>query len=232
MRLIRSWRNRTRQWLLRALWPVVVYVVGTILSPRDILLDWWHEWLRQHIMSRPFLMPTGGYLLNHPVVLLLAPIVLTVIVLLIIAFIVSYRESRREERAPVTGVGKSKELDIQATRLAIEGELVGSYLKEKHFRIVDLVRDDHTIYHRTFEKCYIYGPAILLLNGKQNFFNNVFHGISNEESLFYEIEPGRPAVGTIGLDSCSFAECHFSRVGLAGSRQALDQFRAGFTWKD
>ena len=40
-------------------------------------------------------------------------------------------------------------------------EFAQPYLQGYSFRIVDLANSDHTIRNKTFENCWIYGPAIL-----------------------------------------------------------------------
>jgi hypothetical protein len=104
--------------------------------------------------------------------------------------------------------GQSPRLQLQTTG---PPEL-GSYLRGLSIRISDLAREDIVIRDRTFEDCYIYGPAILVPHGMGMFHECGFEG--DTSSLFITIAEERSVIGVIALENCIFRRCHFRKIGF------------------
>lgn len=100
------------------------------------------------------------------------------------------------------------------------------HISHRSFRIVDLVENDDLIKGRTFEDCTIYGPAVLAPLDRMTFEQNTFE--ADMEALLWEIPEDRQRVlGAIGLSNCTFRRCNFRRIGIAGKRALMEQFRRG-----
>ena len=114
---------------------------------------------------------------------------------------------------------------IQSAIFATKEELGGSYLKDRHIRISDLaglLRD------RTFQNCYIYGPAIVFFHDETVMAHCNWKSEATIEDLFYETKPDRRAyVGVIPIGRCNFHGCTFIGIGVVGPPLLIETIRAG-----
>jgi hypothetical protein len=103
-------------------------------------------------------------------------------------------------------------------RAATPEELQGAHISHRHFRIVDLAREEDLIRNRTFEDCTIYGPAVLFPIGNFGGFLNCSFGVQSARELSWPLEnTERHYHGAIGLEGCVFRRCRFVRIGLAAT---------------
>ncbi len=105
-------------------------------------------------------------------------------------------------------------------------EFAEPYLHGKHFRLTDLIRygSSHIIEDRTFEDCWIYGPAVVYPQGIVVIQNNAFQGIPSLDYAFWEISKGQHISGVIALKNCTFRRCTFVNVSFIGTRESLEQW--------
>ncbi|MFI4989916.1 MAG: hypothetical protein ACHQHO_03235 [Solirubrobacterales bacterium] len=93
---------------------------------------------------------------------------------------------------------------------------------DQTLRIADLAVDADVLREKSFERCIIVGPAILV-PAECRFISCSFEG--DPETLIWEIPPERTRVlGAIRLDRCSFDACQFTRVGLGLAHEAAQEF--------
>lgn len=122
-------------------------------------------------------------------------------------------------------VAPPEETETQVIRtLAVADELAASYISDRQFRIADLVREDFVVVNRTMERCTIYGPAVVLLNGGK-FVHNSLEG--SPESVLITT-PNSRLVGVIELRNCTLIDCKLKRIGLIGNTEHIERLRAGF----
>ena len=75
---------------------------------------------------------------------------------------------------------------------------------------------------RTFRRCRIQGPAVLLISAGVTFDASNF-GDSNGDIRNLLLKPvGSHALGTIPMRNCAFENCEFFNVGFTGSQQVID----------
>jgi uncharacterized protein YjbI with pentapeptide repeats len=95
--------------------------------------------------------------------------------------------------------------------------------REEVIRISDLAGDRGVLEGFVFEKCELRGPAVVILQGS-NLANNNLMG--DPDAFLWEIPPTRPAViGAVLAKNCTFEECTFVNVGLAGPPEFIRQVR-------
>jgi hypothetical protein len=134
-----------------------------------------------------------------------------------------YKEKQQEITSLKTELDQiRKEIKMFAT----PDELTASHLKGLTIRIADLVREDIVIRNKVFENCYIYGPATIFPIGKGRFLENVFD--TNLDSIFI-ITNQKNLVGVIGVENCSFINCHFQRIAFIGPETLKQKIMEGMT---
>lgn len=75
---------------------------------------------------------------------------------------------------------------------------------------------------RTFRRCRIQGPAVMLVSSGVTFDATNF-GDSNGDIRNLLLQPvGSHALGTIPMRNCAFENCEFYNVGFTGSQQVID----------
>lgn len=90
-------------------------------------------------------------------------------------------------------------------------------------RVADLAGDRGVLDGFVFEGCELKGPAVLVPQGS-NLANSSLLG--DPDALLWEIPPDRPEViGAILARNCTFENCTFMNVGLAGSPEFIRQVR-------
>ena len=90
-------------------------------------------------------------------------------------------------------------------------------------RVAELAGDRGVLEGFVFEGCDLKGPAVLVPQGS-NFANS--NMIGDADALLWEIPPDRPEViGAILARNCTFENCTFMNVGLAGTSEFIRQVR-------
>jgi len=75
-----------------------------------------------------------------------------------------------------------------------------------------------------FEGCQIIGPAVLAVLNNVTLTNNRFDG--DLSALIWEVPISRQSViGAIGIQNCTFNNCTFTRIGLAGPPEFITKLR-------
>ena len=81
---------------------------------------------------------------------------------------------------------------------------------------------------KSFSNCRIIGPAILVPMGQTSFNHCSWEG--DLDSIFWEITPGRETVmGVVGVIDCTFANCSFVAIGVAGPPRLRTMLERGFS---
>ena len=105
---------------------------------------------------------------------------------------------------------------------------VSDRFRNEVVRIADLTVNTNTIEAVEFSNCQIIGPAVLVPQGSSSLISCTWPG--SVEAIFWEIPSERThVIGAVAAVDCTFSECRFVEVGLAGTgdlRQVLD---AGFS---
>jgi hypothetical protein len=93
--------------------------------------------------------------------------------------------------------------------------------------VTELVAPEHPVLTEfEFVRCQLLGPAVLAPLGSTGFSGCTFDSPGGSFStLFWEIAPGTTqVVGAIALQDCTFTECKFSGIGIAGPASLKEQF--------
>ena len=92
--------------------------------------------------------------------------------------------------------------------------------------MTELVAPEHPVLTEfQFLRCQLLGPAVLAPLGSTEFSGCTFDSPGNFSTLFWEIAPGTTqVVGAIALQDCTFTECKFSGIGIAGPAFLKEQF--------
>lgn len=104
---------------------------------------------------------------------------------------------------------------------------------EKRFRndavrLADLTVNTFILEGYEFSNCRILGPAILVPQGQTSIVECGWEGTL--DAIFWEIGPDRPiVVGAIAAVNCTFSNCSFSQVGIAGPRELREIMEQGMT---
>ncbi len=102
-------------------------------------------------------------------------------------------------------------------RALSEAELRKKYVNGKTFRLVDIAIDGRII-GRTFDDCVILGPAVLAASAFTTMRNPHWHA-RDRDSLFFEVGT-KQKDGLVVADDCTFNNCTFRDIGVAGSNRA------------
>lgn len=90
-------------------------------------------------------------------------------------------------------------------------------------RVAELAGDRGTLDGFVFVGCDLKGPAVIVPQGS-NFANSNL--IGDAHALLWEIPPDRPEViGAVLARNCTFEDCTFVNVGLAGPKDFIEQVR-------
>jgi hypothetical protein len=93
-------------------------------------------------------------------------------------------------------------------------------------RVVQLAESTDLIQGFQFFDCDIIGPAVLAVLDHVTLAHNTFDG--DMESVLWEVPHTRTRVlGAIGIRDCTFQDCRFHRIGLAGTAEFVAAFKAG-----
>ena len=108
-----------------------------------------------------------------------------------------------------------------------DNEFARPYLKGYNLRLEDLADAAQVIHDRTFEDCWIYGPAIVV-GYSDNFFRHPTFLAKTFESLFLIVPDHTELTGAILLRNCTFINCHFMGVQFIGSANQIGEMRRTF----
>ena len=72
---------------------------------------------------------------------------------------------------------------------------------------------------RVFERCHIYGPALLQLTGSTEFAEITF---DEPKEAVQVITKNAHPIGAIEVFDCRFLHCHFHGVGMIGLKEAFE----------
>src|SRR5215207_970991 len=98
--------------------------------------------------------------------------------------------------------------------------MAGNRYEEQVVRTALFAGDGGVIRDTTFERCDINGPAVMVPIGKTVMEDNGFDGTA--DAFLWEIPPERSnVIGVIALENCTFTECHFMNIGIAGSPDVI-----------
>jgi hypothetical protein len=93
---------------------------------------------------------------------------------------------------------------------------VSDRFRNEVVRIADLTVNTNTIEAVEFSNCQIIGPAVLVPQGSSSFISCTWPG--SVEAIFWEIPSERThVIGAVAAVDCTFSECRFVEVGLAGT---------------
>jgi hypothetical protein len=112
-------------------------------------------------------------------------------------------------------------------------EFAQPYLRGYSFRLVDLASSDHNIRNKTFEDCWIYGPAIMFAHDT-DFREDLFivttpYREATADDFFIVIPEDTFVSGAIFLDHCSFLRCRFVGVQMIGPSDFVDRWKKGLS---
>ncbi len=96
-------------------------------------------------------------------------------------------------------------------------------------RIASLTVNTFILERLNFLNCRIVGPAVLVPLGETQILHCGFDA-SGVEAVYWEIPPSRTEiVGAVGLQDCTFSNCTFVLIGLAGPPEMRSMLEAGFS---
>lgn len=111
----------------------------------------------------------------------------------------------------------------QQPRLTGDGQI-----RDDVVRIAELTVNTSTIEGYTFSNCRIIGPAILVLLDRVTITSAGFDA-PGLDAVFWEVPHDRgPVVGVIGVVNCTFSNCRFELIGIAGPPEMRAQLEAAF----
>jgi hypothetical protein len=95
-------------------------------------------------------------------------------------------------------------------------------------RLADLTVQGITVDGYEFVNCRIMGPAVVVLQDS-SIVSCGWDG-PDVNSIFWEVPDTRPLViGAIAVINCTFSNCRFEGVGVAGPPQLREQLEQGFS---
>jgi len=102
-------------------------------------------------------------------------------------------------------------------------EFAQAYITNKYFHIYDLVDSHGLIQSRTFEDCWIYGPAVLAGDNASDIQYCTFDGSFDAALIGTDLPPN--VVGVIFLKDCKFRKCHFFEISFLTSPNNVKALR-------
>ena len=97
------------------------------------------------------------------------------------------------------------------------------YYSDRDVYIYDLVTDEQRVINKTFERCTIFGPAVLWLFKCQLVNLNIDIGLDKlYVSAFSSASPG----GAVIVKRCTFIDCNFRRISLCVEKPLRETIQA------
>lgn len=108
-------------------------------------------------------------------------------------------------------------------------EIWETYFRRRSISIRDLIEaDGSAISERTFEDCFIDGPAVIY--PLRTTFDAPTFQADIPEAIFWELSADQEAVyGAIEVRDCMFRRCRFSRIGVTGPPEMIKAIRREVT---
>jgi hypothetical protein len=95
-------------------------------------------------------------------------------------------------------------------------------------RIAELTVNTSTIEGYEFSNCRVIGPAILAFLGGVTVSHCTWDA-PGLDAIFWEVPRTREfVVGIVGVVDCTFSNCHFELIGIAGPPEMRSQLEEGF----
>lgn len=158
-----------------------------------------------------------------------APVIVTLGLVLfatvLVIFWVATSLAQRSKK-PSSAEGLSpRELDKQIGPQIIDPQ--ETYFSKKRIRLADLIFEGSLhVESKTFEDCYIYGPAMVSLQSDARLDHCTLNG--DPGAIFTIIEPGQTVQGIILIDGCVFRRCTFLYIGFLGTEAQVNAARNNF----
>ena len=96
-------------------------------------------------------------------------------------------------------------------------------------RIAELTVNTSMLENYEFSNCRIIGPAVLVLLGNVQLLHCGWDA-PGLEAVFWEIPATREyVVGAVGVANCTFSNCRFEQVGVAGPSELREQMEQAFS---
>ncbi|MGH3089207.1 MAG: hypothetical protein ACRDSJ_18080 [Rubrobacteraceae bacterium] len=90
-------------------------------------------------------------------------------------------------------------------------------------RVAELAGDGGVLDGFVFKGCDLKGPVVMIVQSSNLANTNL---IGDPNALLWEIPPDRPEViGAVLARNCTFEDCTFINVGLAGPKDFTEQVR-------
>jgi len=95
--------------------------------------------------------------------------------------------------------------------------------RDEVVRIAELTVNTSILENLEFSNCRIIGPAVLVLLGGVSIIHPRWDA-PDLDALFWEVPPTRElVVGAVGVAHCTFSNCRFEQIGIAGPRELRAQ---------
>ena len=100
--------------------------------------------------------------------------------------------------------------------------------RDEVVRIAELTVNTSLLEDLEFTNCRIIGPAVLALLGGVTIAHCGWDA-PGIDAVFWEVPPERGVVvGAVGVARCTFSNCRFEGVGIAGPRELREQLERAF----
>lgn len=101
--------------------------------------------------------------------------------------------------------------------------------RDEVVRLAALTVNSSTIEGYRFLNCRVIGPAILALLDRVT-ITHCRWDAPGMEAIFWEVPPERQVViGAVGVIDCTFSNCAFENVGIAGPIDLRTELEKGFS---
>jgi len=96
-------------------------------------------------------------------------------------------------------------------------------------RIAELTVNSSMLDGYEFSNCRIIGPAVLVLLGNVHIVHCAWDA-PGIDAVFWEVPSTREfVVGAVGVARCTFSNCRFEQIGVAGPPELREQLERGFS---
>ena len=100
----------------------------------------------------------------------------------------------------------------------------GGVHRNEEIWLPELAGRDGVIDGQHFEDCHVMGPSVIVVQGDFRLLESEIEG--EPEAFLWEIPADRERVfGAILVKDCTFEDCTFTNVGIAGPPEIIDRVR-------